>query len=374
MSTSSPTSWPLYLKFVVLGLISFFLWLFNKDYLGPLLLGAVFAVLTFPIFAWLSSKISFRLPKQAKAFSALITIFSLTTLLVIIGNFLIRQIVREIPNFAKDALSFVDSLPDNQLVLNFVDNFGLGKEDLQNFTNQFEFQVKKYITLKPEDVGTFLQDDKFMGRLWTYGRQTVNAVFDFIVYVVVFVLAWYYALLLGPSWLRNIFEILPLTSSEKNSINQDLRDGIRNVIYANLLSGVIHALVCMILMLIFGIPNLFILTTIIFLIGFLPLSPSEISYAIVIIPILFINPVVGIILIPIAELMVLWVNYYLMPKIIASGEEGNPLFILTSILSGIAIFGLPGFIIAPVIMVFIQTLYRIFIRRVRAERGLAVQI
>jgi predicted PurR-regulated permease PerM len=182
-------------------------------------------------------------------------------------------------------------------------------------------------------------------------------------------LSWFNCLINGKKWLSNIFHLLPFNETEIEQIKTDFRDGVRNVIYANLLSGFIHATACFIFMWIFGVENMFILSIFIFLIGVLPLSPSELGY---LIPIGFVfasNPLAALIFAIIGEGIILWTNYALIPKIIASGEEGNSLLILTSILTGISIFGIMGFIIGPLIIIFIQTLYRIVIRRINAEES-----
>ena len=118
-----------------------------------------------------------------------------------------------------------------------------------------------------------------------------------------------------------------------------------------------------VVMLIFGVPNIFILSVIIFLIGVLPLSPSELAYALPFLIILPTNPAAAIAFGIFGELVILFVNYVLMPKIINSGQEGNPLLIITSIISGISIFGIMGFVIGPMIMIFVQTLFSILVQR-----------
>ena len=99
------------------------------------------------------------------------------------------------------------------------------------------------------------------------------------------------------------------------------------------------------------------------MIGVLPLSPSEFAYAIPILIIAQSNPLLALVLAILAELIVLFTNYVFLPRVIISGSEGNPLLILTSVMSGIAIFGVMGFIIGPVLMILVQTLYQILTKR-----------
>jgi predicted PurR-regulated permease PerM len=213
---------------------------------------------------------------------------------------------------------------------------------------------------------TILNEDN-LNRALNFGQQALNIVFNQIVYLILFYLAWYNALMFGDKWLEAIFTILPFKKNEKKVVTRDLEVGVRNVIYANILSGFIHTGACFLMMLLFGVDNIFIISLIVFLIGFLPASPSELGYAIPITIIFTKNPAAAVALAIIAELIILWANYLFLPKIILSGNEGNPLFVVTSVLVGIQIFGLMGFIIGPVIMIFINTLAQILLRRIRNE-------
>lgn len=359
-----PIVWGRGLKILVIGIILFFLWIFNQPYLSPLLFGFIVAVLTFPIFSWIRDLIALKIPKGQNPLAATLTILLLSGVLVLFLNIFMRQFIREIPGFVNAGLNFIRSLPDNQGLLQILANFGIDRTQLEELTTNLLKQVATVLPGErtPGQTTNITVSEQMVAQALTIGRQTFNFIFDFIVNLVVFLLAWFNGLTLGSGWLKNIFSILPLNDQERESIQQDLKFGIRNVVYANLLSGVIHAVVVFIIGLIFGVESIFVISLLVFLIGFLPLSPSELGYLLVLVPLFFINPIAAIVLVPVVELIILWVNFVLTPKIIASGEEGNSLLILTSILSGISIFGLAGFIIAPVIMVFVQTLYRILRR------------
>ena len=182
-------------------------------------------------------------------------------------------------------------------------------------------------------------------------------------YIVIFLLAWFNGLLFGSRWIDTLINLFPLFNHESSSIKQNLVQGIRNVIYANLLSGFLNMLGVTIICLLFGIPNVVIVAILAFVIGFLPISPSELAYAYPIIYLLYLNPILGIIALVISELYILWQNYIFLPGIVLSGTNGNPLFIITSVIAGISIFGIMGFVIGPAIMIFVNTLGAILVNR-----------
>jgi predicted PurR-regulated permease PerM len=367
--------WPTSIKVTVFAVILIILWIFNFTYITPLLLGVIATILSYPVFSWFNTKVKFKKFKLPESISALLTIFVLSFLIGFILNRFIVEIVKESPMFISQISDYVSSLPTDKNIQNLVAEYKIDPETvntvvqsinrgLQNLLSVFGKQVNtegQLLTLKKEDIDLALR----------FGSQSVKNVANYLIVTVIFLLSWYNSLKNGKSWINGVFALLPFNQNEETKIKEDLKDGVQNVVYANIVSGGIHAIVCFALMLIFGVPNVFILTVIVFLIGFLPLSPSEVGYAI---PLSLIAMQTGnifliLVLAILAEILIIWVNYVLIPSIISSKQEGNDLLILTSILSGIAIFGLMGFIIGPVIMILVQTLYRILIKRLEEERG-----
>lgn len=366
--------WPTSIKVAVFAVILIILWIFNFAYITPLLLGGIAAILSYPVFNWLNRRLQFKKFKVPQSLTALITIFGVSFVIGFILDRFVVEIVKEAPSFISQISDYVSNLATDQNVLNLIRDYKIDPEavntviqninmGLQNLLSVFGGQVNtdgQLLTLKKEDIDTALR----------FGSQSVKNIASYLIVTIIFILSWYNSLKQGKSWINGVFALLPFNEKEEKRIKDDLKDGVQNVVYANILSGTIHATVCFILMLIFGVPNVFILTIIVFLTGFLPLSPSEVGYAI---PLSLIamqtgNILLIIILAILAEILIIWVNYVLIPSIISSKQEGNDLLILTSILSGIAIFGLMGFIIGPVIMILIQTLYRILIERLGEEK------
>ena len=348
---------------VVIIVITFVV--FNYEFRTSLLIGFVMAVLTYPIAGFFEKKIAKYLPKNALPLSAIISIIMVSAVTIVGANFIASQLVREIPKLAGSAYDTINKLPDNQGFLDTAQSYGLSKEFVVARVNEFNNAVKPARS-GGVDYQYYLNQEN-LNRALNIGQQLFNIVFNQIVYLILFFLAWYNGLVFGKGWLEDIFAITPFVKSEKVSVLNDLKVGVRNVIYANLLSGLIHTAAGFVMMLIFGVENIFIISLIIFLIGFLPASPSELGYAIPITIIFTKNPAAAIVLAILAELLILWANYIFLPKIILSGNEGNPLFVVTSVLVGIEIFGIMGFIIGPVIMILVNTLMQILLKRVRNQ-------
>ncbi|GAB4147978.1 MAG: hypothetical protein OHK0017_10290 [Patescibacteria group bacterium] len=370
--------WPIALKVGLLGVIAYVLWLFNSFYLTPLIMGVISAVLSSPIHKFIKHRLSFKSFSMPGNIAAILTIILVSVVVFFTLNRFTAEILKEAPDFISDISEYATNLSTNQNVIESVNKLGIDKAVLEDGSTALNKELKRLLQIFGKPVGA--SNDRYMiskedvqGAI-RQGQQQFSRVFDYLVAIVIFILAWFYGLTEGKNWMKSIFALLPFTEKEEEAIKRDLKSGVQNVVYANLVSGVIHALLCFILMIIFGVPNAFILTVIIFLIGVLPLSPSEIAYAIPLslMAIQGTNLFLVIVLAALAEIVILFVNYILIPKIISSGASGgNALLILTSILSGISIFGILGFIIGPIIMIFIQTLFMILVERLKQEEGLA---
>jgi predicted PurR-regulated permease PerM len=339
---------------------------FNYEFRTALLVGFVLAVLTYPIAVFVSGKLEKYLKSYSKPLSIIATMIFVTLLTGFLVNFVAGQIVKEIPNLANGVQKTVNELPSNQNFLDSAKKYGISKEFVDSRVQEFNNFVQPSANQEDSNIQYYLNQENLNAAL-NIGQQALNIIFNQIVYLILFFLAWYNALMFGDKWLEAIFTILPFKKHEQKVVTRDLEVGVRNVIYANILSGLIHTTACFLMMLLFGVDNIFIISLIIFMIGFLPASPSELGYAIPITIIFTKNPAAAIALAIISELIILWANYLFLPKIILSGNEGNPLFVVTSVLVGIQIFGLMGFIIGPVIMIFINTLAQILLRRIRNE-------
>jgi predicted PurR-regulated permease PerM len=339
-------------------------WNFTKDYLTPIFLGFLFATITYPIYQNLSSHIGSIFYKFRFNLSAVITMITVTALLVIILNIFITQLQREIPKFAQAINSFISDIPNNK---ELVKTFNLSDEQASEVSKNMQKGINDFRDQSSDRVQLLqsLSNEQNLSRAIQIGQQTVAGAAELLINLVLFYFIWFYGLTKGNEWQKAILDLFPFRKDEKEEIQKDVKMAVRNVFYANLGGGIIHATVIFLMLVVFQIPNQFIITFIVFLIGVLPVSPSEFAYAIPISLIFGKNPTAALILIPVSEAIILWVNYVFIPKIISDTGSDNTLLILLSIFSGISFFGIMGFLIGPVIMIFAISLYKILAKRLK---------
>jgi len=339
-------------------------WIFTRDLLTPILVGIIFAILTYPVYTFFIGLLEKVLPKNNISLSATLTIIMISSLLIFILNFCLIQLQNEIPFFARSLSNFVTALPENDSVIEL---FRLSPEQAKDISEAATANLNKF-QANFSDAGTVFTNllaEQNIGRTLEIGQRTLVQISDLIISLLFFIFVWYNTLVNGNTWQKNLFNLFPFTNQEQNSIRKDIKTAVKNVIYAELGAGLIHATAVFAMLSIFNIENRFIITFIVFLIGVLPLSPAEFAYAIPISLIFPRNPLAALLLIPIAEIIILWINFVYRPKLIAETNDANPILVLASIFSGIAIFGVLGFLIGPVLMIITQSLYNVLANRLK---------
>jgi predicted PurR-regulated permease PerM len=356
-------TWSKPFTYLVISIILGVLLLFNYRFLTPLLVGGIFAIVTFPVKSKVEKYLRFS-PSTNSNLASVLTIIILTISVFLIGKVVFGQVSKEIPVIVNGIVDFGIRLNSGQELVRTLERLGVSpaiSEIASNYLNSQINQLTSRIGL--DSQGQSLSPQTLRNILnWSTGatRLFANRLVDFVI----FLLFWHSAMVSGKLWLKKLFQLLPFTKDEEKMICNHVHQGVGSIIYANFLSGLVHASVVFLMMLLFGVPNIFILTILTFFIGMLPLSPSEFGYIIPISIVFYSNPLIAIGLACFAEIVILWVNYILTPKVIASSQDANQVLILTSTLSGIVIFGIMGFVIGPLLLIGAQTLFDILSSRI----------
>jgi predicted PurR-regulated permease PerM len=347
-------------------IIVFFIFIFfNFEYKTSLLSGFILAILSYPFYKSLNKIKIKKISIFNNSISGILTIIIIGLLIYLISQYFISNLVNEIPKITNDLIKyFQNDSKFSNLVYNLLSFFKITNPDdyitnlIQSTQSGIQDSVNKFLTI--ESVPTAIG----------FSQQFLTGVISQLINFILFILAWFNGLVVGDKWIKAILNLTPLEEDEIKIIHKSLSSGIRNVIYANSLSGVINATVVMLIMIFFNLPGVFLAGVVTFFIGFLPIFPSELGYLIPIIQILIIlnNPLLALLIAVISEVFILFQNYVFLPSIVLIGNSGNSLFIVTSVLTGIAVFGIMGFIIGPAIMIFANTMSQVVIKRINKNK------
>ncbi len=343
-----------------------------KDYLTSIILGVFITMITYPLYKlFLRTTVSLHWKNAIKLFyknksdidenRALAAIMTVVTTLglLVLALYLVGL-------FAGSNLKFIFDQSVEQQLIELVQNpavkdrFGdlYNEQDVKSRITDFFSQFKPSQLLSTQGTKIIVDSESRL-TAQRFASLLFTNIFNFFIYFIIFMFSWIIMLISGKDLLKFIYKFTPLNESEQNLINSDVNSGVKNVLIGNTVSGLLIGLAVAIVGLTFKIPLVAVWAILAFIVGFLPLSPSEVAFIPVLIGIFFSYGLSNLIIVMIVlELYILILNNAVLPKITA-GKETNPLLILISVFTAINIFGVAGFVIGPTFVYFMMSLYRI---------------
>jgi predicted PurR-regulated permease PerM len=203
----------------------------------------------------------------------------------------------------------------------------------------------------------------------TTAALVVRTTSQAILGLVVALLTTYYVLREGPSIARRIEGVAPLEPRHTRALIQEAREVARTAFIGTIATAIVQGGLAGIGYAVLGVPQPVTWAVVTALASFLPVIGTLIVW----IPIagyLFVegHPVRAIILVVWGILVVTSLaDYVIRPRLIGGYGHGHPLLTLIALLGGLEIFGLAGFIIAPIVMSVFVAALRIYEREVRGS-------
>ncbi len=172
-----------------------------------------------------------------------------------------------------------------------------------------------------------------------------------IIALFIIVFGTYYFLVDWDKLVKSIQQYLPV--KDKKRFSKDISETTKNIVYGSFLVAVIELLVAAIGFWVLGIPNTLVYSTLIAIFAFVPgLGPMLVWIPLAIW--LFIQAsyfkLIGVIVIGL--ILSFYVDQILRAQITASKSKIHPFIMLIGIIGGVAVFGIFGFIIGPIILAY----------------------
>ena len=325
-----------FLLFVSVTILSYFVF---RPFLQVIFLSAIFAVLLHPFY----KKI---LPffRGYKTPAALIVIFFVLIFVGLPIYFLIDQVSGEASNLYVSVQQNGDTFLDT--VTSFIQN------PIRNYFPDFVFDLRSYLT----NFAGFLLAD--------LGPIVSGTAFVFLEILLTLV-TLYYFLKNGEDFVDGLIKLSPLDRRYDRYLLSSVKKTINSVLRGSLLIAMVQGSLVGIGFYIFHVPNAALWGLIATPCSLIPgvgtamISIPAISY-------LFLigNTGAGIGLSLWAALLVGLIDNALAPFLFMKGTKVHPLFVLFSVLGGIAYFGPMGFLFGPIILsalISLLHIYRLFI-------------
>lgn len=220
-----------------------------------------------------------------------------------------------------------------------------------------------WIVVNQDDMESFLLDSAkvlqgfAVGQLTALARNAFSLIMNFL--VMIFTLFFFFKD--GSKLVQGLYDVIPLAESHKNQIFKRLDQTIRAVVKGVLVSAVVQGLLAGVAYWALGAPFPIFLTAITMILAPLPFGGTALIWAPVAVYLYFAAPAWK------AVAMLVWgvgvvttADNVLKPLLIGKGAELPVLFLFFSILGGLAVYGMIGLFLGPIMLSLLITSIQIY--------------
>ena len=335
---------PLYILLSVFTLLALFI---LKDFISSILLAAVISYLSYPLYKRL-------LRRTGKTASALITILVVVLVISVPSVFVITELLGEIRTIHTNVQGYIST---DFPTVECEDNFLCGMLTSLGFT---EPNAKEIVS-----SGIRERADLLYRGLFDYTR-----IFNYIsifpaIFLNIFLIMFmtFYLLIDGEKLVERVKPIVPLRSSQINTLTRSLKESIYAVVYGNIVVAVIQGLLTLTGFLIFGVASPFtwgivtVFTSLIPILGavvvWLPASLFLMVSGLISGDFFTIARGVGLFFFGL--FLISGIDNVLKPRLIGRRANLHPVLVFLGAIGGIASLGVIGFIIGPVLVALAVT-------------------
>jgi predicted PurR-regulated permease PerM len=310
VQSNSIKKYALWSVIAILVILSFFI---IRDYIIPLISAFILAYLAKPLYSWFNKKFSNQI---SAAFCIVIII-----LVIVIP---LTLLIGSLANIASQSISI---------------------EGLSNI----ESKISSLPLLKNIDVTVL--NEKLTSVLISIVTSTLRQIPSLALTLLITLLGVYFILLNWPMLAANLKKYLPF--KDKTRIASEIGAATHNIIYGYLLIAIIEFIIAAVGFSISGVSYALIYATIIAIFAFVPgVGPGAVWILLAIFH-LFSQDYTAAIGIIITGLVISFgVDTFLVVKVVGSKSRIHPLILLVGILGGVPLFGIFGFIIGPLVLVY----------------------
>ncbi len=314
-----------------------------RGFLVAVLLAAIFAGMSYPLF----SRLRFR-------FGGRPNLASITTILALFVGVVV-------PIVAFLALVVSESVTLSQSIADWVRSEPDRLAQLRSYLDRVPFADR--LIPEGDELSTKLGEfasragPVLAGQLAKLGRGTLS----FLLQLFVCAYALFYFLVDGPSILRTILYYIPLGANEESQLLERFVSVTRATLKGSLLIGIIQGGLAGIAFWVAGVPGAAFWGTVMVVLSIIPAIGSPLVWIPAVIYLALTGNVTSALLLGgWCAIVVGTVDNFLRPRLIGRDARMSDLMILLSTLGGIVVFGALGFIVGPIIAALFVTVWHIY--------------
>lgn len=335
---------------VLLVGISILFILIARSFLIPVFLAAI----TVGLFHPLHKKIDSKLPKKRGASAAASTVAVILIVIIPltgIGYFVVENVI--------------------ELGTNLTEDIGSIKKVVKNATSLLE-QIP---LLGKIDLSRLISWEKLFDYLQEAGAQLLRGagkitgnIAKILLLVFIYLYCLYFFFKDGADILSQIFDTIPMKEKEKKAIAEKFVTVTRATIKGTFIIGLIQGGIGGVAIYVLGLKGAVVWGVVLMFLSIIPNMGAVLVWLPAAI-VLFITGRIlnGILMILIGGGLIAMVDYLLRPRLIGDDISIHQVLILIGVFGGIALFGIFGFLIGPIIMALFVTLWDLFGKIFREE-------
>lgn len=222
--------------------------------------------------------------------------------------------------------------------------------------------------LQPFDVDKILSQENFFNSLknlsqWlmVIAQKTYQSVIGTFFWIFIMFFSLFYLLIDGREIINKIMHFSPLKDSQEELLLEKFISISRATLKGTLIIGIIQGILGGVTFAAVGVPSVIILTFAMIVLSIIPMLGAGLVWFPVGIGMMIAGNIwQGIVILAVGFGVISVIDNLLRPKLVGRDTQMHPLLIFFSTLGGIALFGIIGFVIGPVIMAFFMTLLDIY--------------
>jgi predicted PurR-regulated permease PerM len=222
--------------------------------------------------------------------------------------------------------------------------------------------VRDIVDRKTFSEEKFLKDIKGLtSNVFDVAQRAYASISAFTLWIFVLFFTLFYFLIDGKKALRYIIDLSPLKDKHDKLLIEKFTSISRATLKGTFVVGIIQSILGGIAFFVVGIPSPVIWTLVMLLFSVIPMVGTAIIWVPAGIILLAVGQVwQGAFLLAFGSLIIASIDNILRPKLVGKDTQMHPLLIFFATLGGIALFGISGFVIGPIIISLFVALAEIY--------------
>jgi predicted PurR-regulated permease PerM len=327
--------------FILIG-ISLLAYFVVEPFLVSFLIAAILAHLFRPMYSFLLRGL------KGRGISSFLACFLIALIIVAPILFVLSLVVKEIQNM--------------------LNNFTLNPESLKEFTAVFGENLKKFPLLERFNLAENINQESIANGVKSFSQgalailqSTYSGVAHFVFVTFIMFFSLFYLFIDGEKLVKKIMQLSPLRDKYEKVLIAKFNSITRATIKGTIIIAVAQGLLGGILFNFTGVPSPVLLGILMTIASVIPSFGSGLVwFPVGILMMTFGYFTEGLIILLFGGLVISMIDNLIRPKLVGNDTQMHPLMILFSTIGGIALFGVSGFIVGPIIMSLFVAVWEIY--------------